>query len=221
MNIGQVLELHLGMAARALGIHVASPVFDGAREEDVWGTIEEAGMANDAKTVLYDGRTGEPFDNRVSVGVMYMIKLAHMVDDKLHARSTGPYSLVTQQPLGGKAQFGGQRFGEMEVWALEAYGAAYTLQEILTVKSDDVVGRVKTYEAIVKGENVPEPGVPESFKVLIKELQSLGMDVKILSGDEKEIEMRDTEDDDDLQQVDTLNIAPEQAFESEKVGSKE
>jgi DNA-directed RNA polymerase subunit beta len=153
---------------------------------------------------------------------MYMIKLAHMVDDKLHARSTGPYSLVTQQPLGGKAQFGGQRFGEMEVWALEAYGAAYTLQEILTVKSDDVVGRVKTYEAIVKGENVPEPGVPESFKVLIKELQSLGMDVKILSGDEKEIEMRDTEDDDDLQQVDTLNIVPEaQAFESEKVGSKE
>ncbi|MEH7334729.1 DNA-directed RNA polymerase subunit beta [Neobacillus drentensis] len=222
MNIGQVLELHLGMAARYLGIHVASPVFDGAREEDVWGTIEEAGMARDAKTVLYDGRSGEPFDNRVSVGVMYMIKLAHMVDDKLHARSTGPYSLVTQQPLGGKAQFGGQRFGEMEVWALEAYGAAYTLQEILTVKSDDVVGRVKTYEAIVKGENVPEPGVPESFKVLIKELQSLGMDVKILSGDEKEIEMRDTEDDEDLQQVDTLNIVPDaQSFESEKVGSKE
>lgn len=197
MNIGQVLELHLGMAARYLGIHVASPVFDGAREEDVWGTIEEAGMARDAKTVLYDGRTGEPFDNRVSVGVMYMIKLAHMVDDKLHARSTGPYSLVTQQPLGGKAQFGGQRFGEMEVWALEAYGAAYTLQEILTVKSDDVVGRVKTYEAIVKGENVPEPGVPESFKVLIKELQSLGMDVKMMSATDEEIEMRDTEDDDD------------------------
>lgn len=222
MNIGQVLELHLGMAARALGIHVASPVFDGATEEDVWDTIEEAGMARDAKTVLYDGRTGEPFDNRISVGVMYMIKLAHMVDDKLHARSTGPYSLVTQQPLGGKAQFGGQRFGEMEVWALEAYGAAYTLQEILTVKSDDVVGRVKTYEAIVKGENVPEPGVPESFKVLIKELQSLGLDVKILSGDEEEIEMRDLEDDDDMQQVDTLTIAPEsQSFESEKVGSKE
>lgn len=197
MNIGQVLELHLGMAARYLGVHVASPVFDGAREEDVWGTIEEAGMARDAKTVLYDGRTGEPFDNRVSVGVMYMIKLAHMVDDKLHARSTGPYSLVTQQPLGGKAQFGGQRFGEMEVWALEAYGAAYTLQEILTVKSDDVVGRVKTYEAIVKGENVPEPGVPESFKVLIKELQSLGMDVKMMSAKDEEIEMRDTEDDDD------------------------
>lgn len=222
MNIGQVLELHLGMAARKLGIHVATPVFDGAREEDVWGTIEEAGMDSDAKTVLYDGRTGEPFDNRVSVGIMYMIKLAHMVDDKLHARSTGPYSLVTQQPLGGKAQFGGQRFGEMEVWALEAYGAAYTLQEILTVKSDDVVGRVKTYEAIVKGENVPEPGVPESFKVLIKELQSLGMDVKILSGDEEEIEMRDLEDEEDLQQVDTLNIVPEaQALESEKVGSKE
>lgn len=156
MNIGQVLELHMGMAARYLGIHIASPVFDGAREEDVWETLEEAGMSRDAKTVLYDGRTGEPFDNRVSVGIMYMIKLAHMVDDKLHARSTGPYSLVTQQPLGGKAQFGGQRFGEMEVWALEAYGAAYTLQEILTVKSDDVVGRVKTYEAIVKGDNVPE-----------------------------------------------------------------
>lgn len=222
MNIGQVLELHLGMAARALGIHVASPVFDGAREEDVWSTIEEAGMARDAKTVLYDGRSGEPFDNRVSVGVMYMIKLAHMVDDKLHARSTGPYSLVTQQPLGGKAQFGGQRFGEMEVWALEAYGAAYTLQEILTVKSDDVVGRVKTYEAIVKGENVPEPGVPESFRVLMKELQSLGMDVKILSGDEQEIEMRDLEEDDDVQQADALTILPDfEESESEKVGTKE
>ncbi len=222
MNIGQVLELHLGMAARALGIHVASPVFDGAREEDVWGTIEEAGMARDAKTVLYDGRSGEPFDNRVSVGVMYMIKLAHMVDDKLHARSTGPYSLVTQQPLGGKAQFGGQRFGEMEVWALEAYGAAYTLQEILTVKSDDVVGRVKTYEAIVKGENVPEPGVPESFKVLIKELQSLGMDVKILSGDEQEIEMRDMEDEEEIQQAESLTITPElDSVETEPVGTKE
>ena len=205
MNIGQVLELHLGMAARKLGIHVASPVFDGAREEDVWGTLEEAGMARDGKTILYDGRTGEPLDNRVSVGIMYMIKLAHMVDDKLHARSTGPYSLVTQQPLGGKAQFGGQRFGEMEVWALEAYGAAYTLQEILTVKSDDVVGRVKTYEAIVKGENVPEPGVPESFKVLIKELQSLGMDVKMLSSNEEEIEMREL-DDEDEQTNDKLNL---------------
>ncbi|MGM7637243.1 DNA-directed RNA polymerase subunit beta [Bacillus sp. Hm123] len=218
MNIGQVLELHLGMAARYLGIHVATPVFDGATEDDVWETIEEAGMSRDAKTVLYDGRSGEPFDNRVSVGIMYMIKLAHMVDDKLHARSTGPYSLVTQQPLGGKAQFGGQRFGEMEVWALEAYGAAYTLQEILTVKSDDIVGRVKTYEAIVKGENVPEPGVPESFKVLIKELQSLGMDVKIMSGDDQEIEMRDLEDEDDIQQADTLNIAPEETA-TEKVSS--
>ncbi|OIJ15442.1 DNA-directed RNA polymerase subunit beta [Anaerobacillus arseniciselenatis] len=205
MNIGQVLELHLGMAARKLGIHVASPVFDGASEEDVWGTIAEAGMARDGKTVLYDGRTGEPFDNRISVGIMYMIKLAHMVDDKLHARSTGPYSLVTQQPLGGKAQFGGQRFGEMEVWALEAYGAAYTLQEILTVKSDDVIGRVKTYEAIVKGENVPEPGVPESFKVLIKELQSLGMDVKMLSSNEEEIEMRDLDDEED-QTNEKLNL---------------
>ncbi|MCP3764434.1 DNA-directed RNA polymerase subunit beta [Domibacillus sp. A3M-37] len=220
MNIGQVLELHLGMAARYLGIHVASPVFDGASEDDVWETIEEAGMSRDAKTVLYDGRSGEPFDNRVSVGIMYMIKLAHMVDDKLHARSTGPYSLVTQQPLGGKAQFGGQRFGEMEVWALEAYGAAYTLQEILTVKSDDIVGRVKTYEAIVKGENVPEPGVPESFKVLIKELQSLGLDVKMMSGDDKEIELRDLEDEEDVQQADTLNIAPEAAG-IEPIGSKD
>lgn len=208
MNIGQVLELHLGMAARALGIHVATPVFDGANEEDVWGTLEEAGLPRDGKTVLYDGRTGEPFDNRVSVGVMYMIKLAHMVDDKLHARSTGPYSLVTQQPLGGKAQFGGQRFGEMEVWALEAYGAAYTLQEILTVKSDDVVGRVKAYESIVKGENVPEPGVPESFKVLIKELQSLGMDVKILSANEEEIEMREIDEDDEPSN-DKLNLNTE------------
>ncbi|REJ07059.1 DNA-directed RNA polymerase subunit beta [Halobacillus trueperi] len=205
MNIGQVLELHMGMAARLMGERIATPVFDGAREEDVWETLQEAGMARDAKTILYDGRTGDAFDNRVSVGVMYMIKLAHMVDDKLHARSTGPYSLVTQQPLGGKAQFGGQRFGEMEVWALEAYGAAYTLQEILTVKSDDVVGRVKTYEAIVKGDNVPEPGVPESFKVLIKELQSLGMDVKILSGDEQEIEMRDIEEE-QTKESENLNL---------------
>ncbi|MCU9615237.1 DNA-directed RNA polymerase subunit beta [Caldibacillus lycopersici] len=221
MNIGQVLELHLGMAARRLGIHVATPVFDGAREDDVWNTLEEAGMARDGKTILYDGRTGEPFDNRVSVGIMYMIKLAHMVDDKLHARSTGPYSLVTQQPLGGKAQFGGQRFGEMEVWALEAYGAAYTLQEILTVKSDDVVGRVKTYEAIVKGENVPEPGVPESFKVLMKELQSLGLDVKILSGNHQEIDMKDLEDD-DIPSSDSLTIQSENGTkESEKVGAVE
>ena len=213
MNIGQVLELHLGMAARQLGIHVATPVFDGASEEDVWETVREAGMANDAKTVLYDGRTGEPFDNRLSVGVMYMLKLAHMVDDKLHARSTGPYSLVTQQPLGGKAQFGGPRFGEMEVWALEAYGAAYTLQEILTYKSDDVVGRVKTYEAIVKGEPIPKPGVPESFRVLVKELQSLGLDMQVLDIDDQEIELRDMDDDeDDLITVDALTkYAQEQA----------
>jgi DNA-directed RNA polymerase subunit beta len=209
MNIGQVLEMHLGMAARSLGVHMASPVFDGANEEDVWETMEEAGMDRDGKTVLYDGRSGEAFDNRVSVGVMYLIKLAHMVDDKLHARSTGPYSLVTQQPLGGKAQFGGQRFGEMEVWALEAYGAAYTLQEILTVKSDDVVGRVKTYEAIVKGDSVPQPGVPESFKVLIKELQSLGLDVKMLSQDLEEIELRDLDEDDDMQPTDALNLIKE------------
>jgi len=205
MNIGQVLEVHLGMAAKRLGIHIATPVFDGATENDVFDTMEEAGMQRNGKTILYDGRTGEPFEREVTVGVMYMIKLAHMVDDKIHARSTGPYSLVTQQPLGGKAQFGGQRFGEMEVWALEAYGAAYTLQEILTVKSDDVVGRVKTYEAIVKGENVPEPGVPESFKVLIKELQSLGMDVKILSENEEEIIMKEIDDEEDTS-GDKLNL---------------
>lgn len=193
MNIGQVLELHLGMAAKKLGIHIATPVFDGATDEDVWNTIAEAGMAKDAKTVLYDGRTGEPFDSRVSVGVMYMIKLAHMVDDKLHARSIGPYSLVTQQPLGGKAQFGGQRFGEMEVWALEAYGAAYTLQEILTYKSDDTNGRIKTYEAIVKGENIPRPGVPESFRVLMKELQSLGMDFRVMDSEDNEVDLSQIE----------------------------
>ena len=195
MNIGQVLELHLGMAAREMGLKMATPVFDGANEDDVWNTMEEAGLARDGKTVLYDGRTGEPFENRVSVGVMYMLKLSHMVDDKLHARSTGPYSLVTQQPLGGKAQFGGQRFGEMEVWALEAYGAAYTLQEILTVKSDDTIGRVNTYEAIVKGENLPVPSIPESFRVLLKELQSLGLDVSIMDEDDKEVEMHASEDD--------------------------
>jgi DNA-directed RNA polymerase subunit beta len=210
MNIGQVLEVHLGMAAKRLGIHVATPVFDGAREHDVFDAMEEAGMQRNGKTILYDGRTGEPFEREVTVGVMYMIKLAHMVDDKIHARSTGPYSLVTQQPLGGKAQFGGQRFGEMEVWALEAYGAAYTLQEILTVKSDDVVGRVKTYESIVKGENVPEPGVPESFKVLIKELQSLGMDVKILSENQEEIEMKEI-DEDEEHGSDKLNLNMEGA----------
>ena len=228
MNIGQVLETHLGMAAAMLGmqikakdpnvearlrelgydvdkyglpqpdkagIHMSTPVFDGANEEEVFRTLTAAGLSANGKTLLYDGRTGEPFDNPVTVGCVYMLKLAHLVDDKIHARSTGPYSLVTQQPLGGKAQFGGQRFGEMEVWALEAYGAAYTLQELLTVKSDDVVGRVKTYEAIVKGENVPEPGVPESFKVLIKELQSIGLDVKVLTEDQQEIVIGDTEDD--------------------------
>jgi len=193
MNLGQVLECHLGWAAKALGLHVASPVFDGATEEDIEEMLRLAGLPEDGKTILRDGRTGEPFDNPVSVGYIYMLKLAHLVDDKIHARSTGPYSLVTQQPLGGKAQFGGQRFGEMEVWALYAYGSAYTLQELLTVKSDDVVGRVKTYEAVVKGENVPEPGVPESFKVLIKEMQSLALDVKILTDDERELELREEE----------------------------
>jgi len=196
MNIGQVLETHLGYAAKALGWHVATPVFDGANEMDIIETLKLAGLAEDGKSILYDGRTGEPFDNRVTVGYMYMLKLAHLVDDKIHARSTGPYSLVTQQPLGGKAQFGGQRFGEMEVWALEAYGAAYTLQEILTVKSDDVVGRVKTYESIVKGENIPEPGIPESFKVLIKELQSLCLDVKVYSDETNEITIKESIDDD-------------------------
>ncbi|MDO7789170.1 DNA-directed RNA polymerase subunit beta [Desulforamulus aquiferis] len=195
MNIGQVLETHLGWAAKALGFHVATPVFNGATEEAIWESLRRANLPEDGKMTLYDGRTGDPFDNKVTVGYVYMLKLAHLVDDKIHARSTGPYSLVTQQPLGGKAQFGGQRFGEMEVWALEAYGAAYTLQEILTVKSDDVVGRVKTYEAIVKGENVPEPGVPESFKVLIKELQSLGLDVKVLTEAEEEIEIKEIEED--------------------------
>ena len=228
MNIGQILETHLGMAVRNIGtqikngdptvekrlraigydfdkygkpksdkagVHIATPVFDGAREKDVFDTIRASGMDEDAKTVLYDGRTGEPFKNKVTVGCVYMLKLHHLVDDKIHARSVGPYSLVTQQPLGGKAQFGGQRFGEMEVWALEAYGAAYTLQEILTVKSDDVVGRVKTYESIVKGENIPEPGVPESFKVLIKELQSIGLDIKVQDENANEIMVQDDEED--------------------------
>lgn len=191
MNIGQVLEVHLGWAAAKLGWHVATPVFDGASEKDIEETLERAGFNKNGKTVLYDGRTGEPFDNEVTVGYMYILKLAHLVDDKIHARSTGPYSLVTQQPLGGKAQFGGQRFGEMEVWALEAYGSAHTLQEILTVKSDDVVGRVKTYESIVKGENIPQPGVPESFKVLIKELQALCLNVKVLNDEREEIELKE------------------------------
>ena len=191
MNLGQVLEVHLGMAAKALGWKVATPVFDGATDDEIKELLKKAGLREDGKAILHDGRTGEEFDNPVTVGVMYMLKLHHLVDDKIHARSTGPYSLVTQQPLGGKAQFGGQRFGEMEVWALEAYGAAYTLQEMLTVKSDDVVGRVKTYESIVKGENVPEPGVPESFKVLIKELQSLGLDIRLYSEDNQELELKE------------------------------
>ncbi len=220
MNIGQVLEVHLGYAAAALGFKIMTPVFDGAHEQDIQELLEQAGKRRDGKTELYDGRTGEKFDNPVTVGYMYFLKLHHLVDDKIHARSTGPYSLVTQQPLGGKTQFGGQRFGEMEVWALEAYGAAYTLQEILTVKSDDVVGRVKTYEAIVKGQNVPQSGVPESFKVLIKELQSLGLDIKVLDKNKEEIDLKQTFDDDD-----DINMVPsdDQAFqevtdESELVG---
>jgi len=194
-EIGYDIDRHGMPKPDKAGVHMATPVFDGATEEEVFRSLKMAGLPAAGKTTLYDGRTGDPFDNPVTVGMVYMLKLAHLVDDKIHARSTGPYSLVTQQPLGGKAQFGGQRFGEMEVWALEAYGAAYTLQELLTVKSDDVVGRVKTYEAIVKGENVPEPGVPESFKVLIKELQSIGLDVKVLSEDAQEILIRESDDD--------------------------
>ena len=196
MNIGQVLEVHLGYAAHSMGWKVATPIFDGANEKEIRELLKQAGVAEDGKSVLYDGRTGEAFDQRVTVGYPYYLKLHHLVDDKIHARSTGPYSLVTQQPLGGKAQFGGQRFGEMEVWALEAYGAAYTLQEILTVKSDDVTGRVKTYEAIVKGNNIPQPGVPESFKVLVKELQSLCLDIRVLDENGEEIELKDDDDDD-------------------------
>ena len=195
MNLGQVLEVHLGMAARALGWKVETPVFDGAKDKEIEELLEEAGLSKDGKTKVYDGRTGEEFDHPITVGVMYMLKLHHLVDDKIHARSTGPYSLVTQQPLGGKAQFGGQRFGEMEVWALEAYGAAYTLQEMITTKSDDIVGRVKTYEAIVKGEDIPKPGVPEGFKVLVKELQSLGLDLRLYTDKDKEIELKEDIDD--------------------------
>lgn len=212
MNIGQVLEVHLGWAAEAMGVHVATPVFDGATFEDIENMLEETGYRRDGKTLLYDGRTGEPFDSFVTVGYMYILKLAHLVDDKIHARSTGPYSLVTQQPLGGKAQFGGQRFGEMEVWALEAYGSAHTLQEILTVKSDDVVGRVKTYESIVKGENIPEPGIPESFKVLIKELQALCLDVKVLNDNHEEIELKESVDDEA-----TVEFAPDYGKEVQEL----
>ena len=209
MNIGQILELHMGMACKKLGVHVATPVLDGASTEDVKAMMKEAGMDEDGKTVLYDGRTGEPFDHRISVGVMYFVKLHHMVDDKLHARSTGPYSLVTQQPLGGKAQFGGQRFGEMEIWALEAYGASHVLQEILTYKSDDVVGRVKVYEAIVKGAQLPNPGIPEAFRVLIKEFQALGLDISVINNDDevvgfKELEMSEEDDDDDTPTIEEV-----------------
>ena len=206
MNIGQVLEVHIGMAAKKLGWKIMTPVFDGANEDDIAHYLEKAGLDPDGKTVLYDGRTGQPFDNRVTVGIMYFLKLHHLVDDKIHARSTGPYSLVTQQPLGGKAQFGGQRFGEMEVWALEAYGAAYTLQEILTVKSDDVIGRVKTYEAIVKGQNIPTPGVPESFKVLIKELQSLGLDIRVLDGEDNEIQLKEVSEE-ETESIKTIEVS--------------
>ena len=197
MNIGQILELHMGMACKKLGVYMATPVLDGAKKEDIANMMAEAGMDPDGKTVLYDGRTGEPFDNRINVGVMYMIKLHHMVDDKLHARATGPYSLVTQQPLGGKAQFGGQRFGEMEVWALEAYGASHVLQEILTYKSDDVIGRVKVYEAIVKGQSLPEPSIPESFRVLIKEFQALGLNISVINNDDEEVSICELEKEDD------------------------
>jgi DNA-directed RNA polymerase subunit beta len=189
MNIGQILEVHLGYALRKLGYKIATPVFDGITNEEILDMMEKAGMDKDGKTVLYDGTTGERFDERITVGCMYMIKLVHMVDDKLHARATGPYSLVTQQPLGGKAQNGGQRFGEMEVWALEAYGAAHVLQEIITIKSDDRVGRRKTYESIIKGHTLPKPGIPEAFKVLVKELQALSMDVTLLNQDNEEIDM--------------------------------
>ena len=211
--------MHLGLAAKHLGWHVATPVFDGASEEDIEECLEKAGLRTDGKTVLYDGRTGDPFENPVTVGYMYFLKLHHLVDDKMHARSTGPYSLVTQQPLGGKAQFGGQRFGEMEVWALEAYGAAHTLQEILTVKSDDVVGRVKTYEAIVKGQNIPTPGVPESFKVLIKELQALALDIRVLDENKQEIEIRELDDEDE--EMDDALPAGEEPAEPEEFASSD
>ena len=199
MNIGQILELHLGMAGKKLGVHFATPVLDGAKREDIAAAMKEAGMDEDGKTILYDGRTGDPFDSRISVGVMYMIKLHHMVDDKLHARATGPYSLVTQQPLGGKAQLGGQRFGEMEVWALEAYGASHVLQEILTYKSDDVVGRVKVYEALVKGQPLPKPGIPEAFRVLIKEFQALGLDISVINNNDDEVSFSELERKADLE----------------------
>jgi len=207
MNLGQVLETHLGWAAGRLGYKVATPVFDGAKEEEIRATLLEAGLPEDGKVDLYDGRNGEKFDRPVTVGIIYMLKLAHLVEDKIHARSTGPYSLVTQQPLGGKAQFGGQRFGEMEVWALEAYGAAHILQEMLTVKSDDVVGRVKTYEAIVKGEEIVEAGVPESFKVLVKELRSLGLSIDVINEDEQTVDFTEDNSRDLLSNLDRINLS--------------
>jgi len=231
MNIGQVLEIHLGMAAKKLGVKFATPVFDGIDNDDLKEIMREAEVNDDGKTTLYDGRTGEPFDERIAVGVMYMIKLAHMVDDKLHARATGPYSLVTQQPLGGKAQNGGQRFGEMEVWALEAYGAAHALQEILTIKSDDIVGRTKTYEAIIKGKDIPEPSVPESFRVLKHELQALGIDVKLLDEMGSEIDMKKIETEEiavisdielsDVEYEATLEVDEEDVEEAAVVGFDE
>ena len=220
MNIGQLLEVHLGLAAKKLGWKVATPVFDGAVESDVVEAFKRADIDDDGKTILYDGRTGEPFENRITVGIMYYLKLLHLVDDKIHARSIGPYSLVTQQPLGGKAQFGGQRFGEMEVWALEAYGAAYTLQEILTVKSDDIQGRTKTYEAIVKGENIPEPGVPEAFKVLVKELQSLALDVRIIDEKDQLMEIQEGVGEDDSSSAGVIRDL-EDLLESSSLGAGE
>ena len=226
MNPGQVLEMHLGMAAKKLGVYTATPVFDGATWEDIQDMMKEAGMDPDGKTVLYNGKTGEPFDNRVAVGVMYMIKLDHMVDDKLHARATGPYSLVTQQPLGGKAQFGGQRFGEMEVWALYAYGAAHVLQEILTVKSDDVVGRVKVYESIVKGKAINQAGVPESFRVLVKEFQALGLNIAMINEDGKEVDVKTLEEEEEkeasplsIEEID--NVSMLKSKETPDASSKE
>jgi DNA-directed RNA polymerase subunit beta len=207
MNLGQLLETHLGWAAARLGIKIATPVFDGAHETEINAMLAEAGLPADGKIQLFDGRTGEQFDQPVMVGIIYFLKLAHLVEDKIHARSTGPYSLVTQQPLGGKAQFGGQRFGEMEVWALEAYGAAHILQEMITVKSDDVIGRVKTYEAIVKGENINEAGVPESFKVLVKELQSLGLNIEVLNEEEAPIEFGEDTGGDYLSELDGINLS--------------
>ena len=224
MNVGQILELHLGMAGKNLGVKYATPVFDGANLDDIHEEMKEANMPEDGKVTLINGRTGEPFDNKINVGVMYMVKLHHMVDDKLHARATGPYSLVTQQPLGGKAQFGGQRFGEMEVWALYAYGAAHVLQEILTVKSDDVVGRVKVYEALVKGKTINQAGVPESFRVLIKELQALGLDIQVLNKDNELVDFKDMEEEEDkeetvmIEQIDTENLEePEEPDVEEEI----